>query len=122
MTDRDQHPEDFPWNDAPAADALPMEEPEPAEVEGDDGEEADAASPRIPDPYEKYSQESLDARLAEEQPELPLRGEAADEADGLVDPDEGAGDVYRADDPEDEDVDELPAEESAIHIIPEDKI
>lgn len=122
MPDRDQHPEDFPWNDAPAGDALPMEEPEPAEVEGDDGEEADAASPRVPDPYEKYSPENLEQRLGEEEPELPLRGEAADEAEGLVDPDAGGGDVYRADDPEDEDIDEPAAEESAIHIRDEDRI
>jgi hypothetical protein len=121
MSERD-HPEDFPWNDAPAGDALPAEEPEPAEVVGDDGEESDTASPRVPDPYEKYQQESLDARLAEEEPDRGAGAEPASEAEGLVDPDEGGGDVYRADDAETEDVDEPSAEEAAIHIRDEDKI
>jgi hypothetical protein len=121
-----QHPEDLPWNDAPAdADALPgSTEPDPAEVEGDEGEEFDAASPRIPDPYAKYRQETLDERLAEEEPELPLRGEADLGAGALQSAESGDDDVELGErdehdpaEPEDES-----AEEAAIHIRDDDRI
>jgi len=51
---------DLPWNDVPAdSDVVPgSEEPDPAEVEGDDGDEVDVSHPASPDPYLKYQQES----------------------------------------------------------------
>jgi hypothetical protein len=119
-----EHPEDLPWNDVPADSDVPQGsgEPDPAEVEGDEGEEFDAASPRIPDPYAKYRPDTLDERLAEEEPELPLRGEAAAEAGGLQSADEGDEDVdFGEDDVIDPVEGEDPAaEEAAIHIRSED--
>ena len=85
-------------------------------------EERDTASPRVPDPYEKYQQESLDVRLAEEEPDRAQGAPAADVAGDLVDPDQGGGDVYRAEEAEADDVDEPGAEEAAIHIRDEDKV
>ena len=117
-------PEDLPWNDVSAdSDSPPGSgEPDPAEVEGDEGEEFDAASPRIPDPYAKYQPDTLDERLAEEEPELPLRGEAAAEAGGLQSADEGDEDVDLGEEDEIDPVEaeEPAAEEAAIHIRSED--
>jgi len=71
--------EDLPWNDVPAdSDTLGADpEPDPAEVVGeeDDPAERDLAARRVPDPYEKYRQESLDRRLSEEEPDTALEGE-----------------------------------------------
>jgi hypothetical protein len=124
MTSREQHPEDLPWNDAPADSELPpgTEEPEPAEVVGDEGEEVDSAEPPVPDPYEKYRQESLDQRLKEEERDTAAGASPDEEAGGLVDPDEGGEAVYRADASDDEDDDEPGAEDAAIHVRDEDDI
>ncbi len=124
MPDREQHPEDLPWNDAPADSEQPpgSEEPEPAEVVGEEGDESDTTGPRVPDPYEKYQRESLDDRLAEEEPDHGSGRPAADLAGGLVDPDQGGGDVYRADQEDADDVDEPGAEDGAIHMRDEDRI
>jgi hypothetical protein len=124
MPDREQHPEDQPWNDAPGDSEAPpgSEEPEPAEVEGDEGEESDTSGPRVPDPYEKYHQESLDARLAEEEPDRAAGASSDDLAGGLVDPERGGADVYQADDADADDVDEPGAEEAAIHVRDEDNV
>src|SRR5260370_12912747 len=93
MANREQQPEDMPWNDAPADSEMPQgtEEPEPAEVVGDEGEEVDSAEPRVPDPYEKYRQEGLDQRLKEEERDRGAGAAAADEAGGLGDPELGGG-------------------------------
>ena len=124
MPDREQHPEDLPWNDAPADSETPpgSEEPEPAEVEGGEGEESDTSSPRVPDPYEKYQQDSLDVRLAEEEPDKAAGASPDDLAGGLVDPDQGGGEVYQAEEAEADDVDEPGAEEAAIHVRDEDEV
>jgi hypothetical protein len=95
-------------------------EPDPAEVEADEDDEEvrDEAAHRVPDPYEKYREESLDQRLAEEEPEETPRGaedaesgelEWSEDDDVLVgesdDPDPGEGNQ------DDED-----AEDAAIHV------
>jgi hypothetical protein len=78
MADREpsiQHPEDLPWNDGPADRILPAtEEPAPAEIDEREGEAIDLASSPIPDPYQKYRRESLDERLAEEEPDVTAEG------------------------------------------------
>jgi hypothetical protein len=118
------HPEDLPWNDV-AADSDTMSadpEPDPAEVVGgddDDDEEEDLASRRVPDPYEKYRPESLDQRLAEEEPEAALHPAADVEAGELQAPEAGGGDV----DPGEGDspgpageIGDAAAEDAAIHV------
>jgi hypothetical protein len=126
MTERESHPEDMPWNDVPADSDLPLgaEDPDPGEVAERDDEAVDTASPRIPDPMEKYQPDSLDQRLAEEEPER-MPGEAqAEEAGGLVDPDRGGGDVQVAEPDPDPlaSPEDTSAEEAAIHIRDEDQV
>jgi hypothetical protein len=119
MHDREQNRDDLPWNDAPADSEAPSgsEEPEPAEVAGEEGEEYDTAGSPVPDPYEKYQPESLDDRLAEEEPDRGVGGSPDALAGGLVDPNQGGGEVYRAEEDDDlDDVDEPGAEDAAIHI------
>jgi hypothetical protein len=83
------------------SDVVPgTEEPDPAEVEGDEGEEVDVSHPPIPDASLKYQRETLDQRLAEEEPDRASREE-----------DPGAGDD-----------DDESAEEAAVHIRDEDRI
>jgi hypothetical protein len=108
---------DQPWNDSPADSDAPasFEEPAPAEVVGDDGDEVDQATPAIPDPW---ARETLDQRLAEEEPDQPA-ALAEDPGVQLVDPQRGGGDVeIGADDVSDRpgDAGDLPAEESAVHL------
>ena len=114
-----EHPEDLPWNDAPAdSDALPGSiEPDPAEVGGDEGEEVDAAALRIPDPYEKYRQETLDERLAEEEPDPALTREADPEAPDLFEAESDSDAELAEEDVTDPVEEEEPAaEEAAVHI------
>lgn len=117
---------DLPWNDVPAdSDVVPgTEEPDPAEVEGDEGEEVDVSHPPIPDPSLKYQTESLDQRLAEEVPDRatlehdPEAGEfmAADSDEDDLSLEQGEGD-----EPELDDADEA-AEDAAVHIRSDDRI
>lgn len=119
------HPEDLPWNDVPAdSDAPPGSgQPDPAEVVGDEGEEFDAASHRVPDPYLKYREESLDERLAEEEPDPALRGEADPEAGALQVSDSGEDvDLGEEDDIDPVEGEDAAAEEAAIHIRPEGRV
>lgn len=119
----ESHPEDLPWNDVAAdSDTFSADpEPDPAEVVGDEDDEAelDLAAHRVPDPYEKYRQETLDRRLAEEVPEASLQRAEDPEAGELQTPERAGGDVELAeedtDSPED-DVDGEAAEEAAIHL------
>jgi len=81
MSDRSQagpHPEDLPWNDVPADSDVVYgtEEPDPAEVEGDEGAEADVSHPLSPDISAKYRTETIDERLREEEPEVEARVDA----------------------------------------------
>ena len=118
-------PEDLPWNDVPADSDVPpgSTEPDPAEVEGDEGEEVDAAARRVPDPYAKYRQETLDERLAEEEPDPTLRGEE-DPAAGDLETAEVADEVEvgEPDTTDPVESEEAPAEEAAIHIRRDDRI
>lgn len=109
--------QDLPWNDSPADSDAPagFEEPTPAEVVGEEGDEVDQAAPTVLDPY---GRESLDQRLAEEEPDQPA-GPARDHGVQLVDPQGGGGDVQLGeDDPSDiaGDSGDLPAEEAAVHV------
>ncbi len=117
----DEHPEDLPWNDVPAdSDAiLGAEEPDPAEVMGDEGEEVDVSHPRMRPEDQRYRRDSLDERLAEEEPDRALRPSAA--ASGEIQAAEpGADDI--ALELGEEDADEPPrgeaeaAEEAAMHV------
>jgi hypothetical protein len=124
MSEHERHPEDLPWNDAPADSDVPAgsEEPEPAEVVGDEGDEHDTSSPRVPDPEEKYRADTLSERLAEEEPDRALKPQGAAWAGELVDPDIGGGDVDRAEDDDTDDVDEPGAEDAAMHIRDDDEV
>jgi hypothetical protein len=116
-------PRDLPWNDVPAdSDVVPgTEEPDPAEVEGDEGDEVDVSHPPIPDPSLKYQRETLDQRLAEEVPDRAtveddreageLQAAESDQDDLSLDLGESDDEPYADDDDEDE-----AAEDAAIHI------
>src|SRR5205807_10582693 len=72
-----EHPEDLPWNDVPAdSDVVAgSEEPDPAEVVGDEDDPAkrDLAARRRLDQQTEYTQDTLDQRLAEEEPDVAAR-------------------------------------------------
>jgi hypothetical protein len=118
-----RHPEDLPWNDVAAdSDTMSVDpEPDPAEIVGDEDDEAerDLAIHRVPDPYEKYRQETLDQRLDEEVPEASLQRDQDPEARPLQAPELAGGDVdlaeVDADSPKDA-FDDEDAEDAAIHI------
>ena len=120
---------DLPWNDVPAdSDVIRgTEEPDPAEVEGDEDDDArvDASHAPTPDPYLKYQRESLDKRLSEELPDRPAHAqdrEARGIQAALSDEDDDTLDLAESDDDDwDDDADEA-AEEAAIHIVDEDRI
>jgi hypothetical protein len=111
---------DAPWLDVPAdSDVIPgTEEPDPAEVVGEDGDERDLASARLDEPFDPYQRDTLDERLAEEEPEATLRGIPAAQAGELVAPEDAGDDVTLAeDDPDaDDEVVDLGAEDAAVHI------
>ena len=114
---------DAPWLDEPAdSDVIPgTEEPEPAEVVGDEGDEHDIATPRIDESRDSYQRDTLDERLAEEEPEAVWRGEPDAEAGALVAPIDANDDasLEEEDADADDEVEDLPAEDSAVHIIEE---
>jgi hypothetical protein len=117
--------EDLPWNDAPAdTDVVPgTEEPDPAEVEGDEDDDAevDVSHPPSPDVDARYRRDTLDERLAEEEPDRTLTEQDA-EAGGIQAAESDDADVSldlgEADDDGDDD---LSAEDAAVHIRPEDR-
>ena len=117
MTDREpQGPQqqDMPWNDSPADSEAPpgSEEPDPAEVlEGDDGEAVDSTdNPQLEADF--YHRDSLDERLAEEEPERSLRRESAPDAGELVATDSSDDSIGSATG----ESDDLGAEDAAIHV------
>jgi hypothetical protein len=114
------NPSDAPWRDSPAdSDAIPgTEEPDPAEVVGDDGDERDRASPRLREPDDVYQHDTLDERLAEEEPEAVLHGSRDAQAGEFQAPEHGGDDLIagEADSDPDDDPDELGAEDAAMHI------
>lgn len=115
------HPEDLPWNDVPADSDVVFgtEEPDPAEVEGDEGEEVDVSRPSSPDPAAKYRRDTLDQRLAEEEPDRAAH-EQEPEAGELQAPESGADDVLvdsgEADQAEPAEVSDEAAEDAAVHV------
>jgi len=114
------HASDAPWRDVPAdSDVIPgTEEPDPAEVVGDDGNERDLASRQLDEPIDSYHRDTLDERLAEEEPEAILRGRTDPEAGQMQAPERGGDDVVlgEADTDPDDDPDELSAEDAAVHL------
>jgi hypothetical protein len=116
MSTDDANANELPWNDVPADDDIVpgATEPDPAEVVGDDDNPRDLAAHPINDPNVR---ESLDERLAEEEPDAPVRAEP-DDAVQLI-PGEDGDDDEAAEAESDDDADdqsELGAEEAAIHI------
>lgn len=119
----DQTRSDLPWNDAPDDDAVVPggTEPEPAEVVGSDENPRDLAARPIPDPN---TRETLDERLAEEEPDRPVRRSPAGSVRLIDDEDDDDGDDEAEPDNNDDDDDEddnsdLSAEEAAIHVVDE---
>lgn|SRR5487761_37566 len=129
MNDRppeSEHPEDMPWNDVPADSDVVFgtEEPDPAEVVGDEGEERDVSHPRMSDQESAYHRDTLDQRLAEEEPER-WSVEADAEAGGLQAPEEGEPGLFldrgEPDSDEPRRADDESAEEAAIHVRDEER-
>src|ERR1700716_4073228 len=129
MSDRDPRnvpAGDLPTSDVPAdSDVVPgTEEPDPAEVEGDEGDEVDVSHRSTPDPYLKYQRETLDQRLSEEVPDRgvhaqhPEAGEFQADESGSADlaPERGELDEL------DEDEAEEAGEDAAVHIHRERRI
>ncbi len=118
--------DDAPWNDVPAdSDVIPgTEEPDPAEVEGDEGDEVDVSRPPVPDVSAQYHRDTLDERLAEEEPDR-VAAEQDDEAGEIQAAESGEDDLTlglgESDDDDDAQDDEA-AEDAAVHIRPEDRV
>lgn len=88
------HAEDLPSSDSPADSALlfGMDEPDPAEVVGDDGEEVDVSHAGVREP-DAYHRDTLDERLAEERPDVLDASQSA-EAGDLQSPEPGGEDLF----------------------------
>ena len=116
------HPEDLPWNDVPDDDAIipGAMEPDPAEVVGDEADARDLAGHEATDPNVR---ETLDQRLAEEEPDR-TNDDAATEGTQLIEGESGEDRVELAepDDLDAEPDDEQSAEEAAVHIRSEDRL
>ncbi len=121
-----EHPEDLPWNDSPAdSDAPPgSEEPDPAEVDGDEDDPAqrDASRRRGVSEVDEYRRETLDERLSEEEPDRATQFQEP-EAGSLQAPESGDDDiqVLRGERDQDDELDsrDQSAEDAAVHVIPE---
>jgi hypothetical protein len=121
-----EHPEDQPWNDAPADSDAPLGsgDPDPAEVTGDEDDPAildSSLAGRLHD-VDEYRRETLDERLSEEEPDRATQFREP-EAGGLQAPETGdddiaplAGEPDRFD-PDDSDGES--AEDAAVHVIPD---
>jgi hypothetical protein len=115
MSTDDLNARDLPSDDVPDDDAIipGAMEPEPAEVVGGDDNPRDLAAHEFNDPNVR---ETLDERLAEEEPDRPVRKGPDDSVQVIADND---GDDVAADEAEeddDDDKDDLGAEEAAVHI------
>lgn len=123
MNQRDphsEHPEDLPWNDVPGDSAVVTgtEEPTPAEVVGEDGDEHDLTTPRSRGFEDGYRRDTLTERLAQEEPESRLHT-ASDPETELQGPPLSGGDVFVGESLERQQAgpsDDLAAEDAAIHI------
>ena len=125
-----EHPEDLPWNDVQAdSDVFPdSNEPDPAEVEGDEDDPAQRdRSYHERRPGEDYYRDTLDERLREEVPDRTLE-EQEPEAPEFDAPELREAEDFQApvaehdtgEDPVEAEV--LPAEEAALHVVPEDRV
>lgn len=115
------HPEDLPWNDVPADSDVVFgtQEPDPAEVEGDHGEEVDVSCPSAHRPGRQDRRDTLDQRLAEEEPDRLAQAQEP-EAGDLQAPASGSGDLFvereEPDQTEPADAGVAAAEDAAVHI------
>ena len=124
------HPEDLPWNDVQAdSDVFPdSEEPDPAEVEGDEDDPAKRdRSYREHRPGEDVHRDTLDERLAEEVPDRTLEEQEPEapefDAPELREAEDFEAPVAERDRGTDPvEADDEPAEEAAIHVVPEDRV
>jgi hypothetical protein len=123
-----EHPEDLPWNDAPADSDAPLGsgEPDPAEVIGDEDDPAiqDASlAGRLHD-VDEYRRDTLDERLGEEERDRAAQFEEP-EAGELQAPESGDDDIALVRGERDlfdgEDDDES-AEDAAVHVIPDGQL
>ncbi len=118
MSTDDPNARNLPSDDVPDDDAIipGAMEPDPAEVVGSDDNPRDLAVHEFNDPNVR---ETLDERLAEEEPDRPVR-RGPDGAVQVISDDDGDevdADEAERDDDEDEDRgDDLGAEEAAVHI------
>lgn len=115
------HPEDLPWNDVPADSdvVIGTEEPDPAEVVGDDGEEVDVSDPALRGGVDAYHRDTLDERLDEEEPDRAGHAQEP-EAGEFQAPEGGSADLYvepgEPDQTEPGDAAVEAAEDAAMHI------
>jgi hypothetical protein len=125
-----EHPDDLPWNDAPADSDAPMGngEPDPAEVSGDEEDPAirDASLEGRLHDVDEYRRETLDERLSEEEPDRATLFQEP-EAGMLQAPESGDDDIALTpgeQDPSDSvgDGDDDSAEEAAVHVIPDNQL
>lgn len=121
-----EHPEDLPWNDAPADSDAPLGsgEPDAAEVVGDEDDPAMedlSLEARLHD-VDEYRRDTLDERLSEEEPDRAAQA-AQPEAGELQAPEAGDDDITlqrgESDQLDSEDVDPEAAEDAAVHVIRE---
>lgn len=126
MTD---HPEDLPWNDAPADSDAPLGsgEPDPAEVNGDEDDPAleDASlAGRLHD-VDEYRRDTLDERLSEEEPDRAAQFQEP-EAGSIQAPETGDDDIALSrGEPDQSDSLERgdqSAEDAAVHVIPDRRL
>jgi hypothetical protein len=105
--------EDLPWNDAPADSNafLGHQEPDPAEIVGDEDRPRDVS---MREPRDWNACETLDERLRAEEPDRPSHSaHAIGEGLEIV---EGEDAERYLDGSQEQDEDELPAEEAAVHV------
>ena len=119
-----EHPEDLPWNDVPAdSDVVGEEEPDPAEVVGDEDDPAqrDLAAARVLNKRTEYTQDTLDQRLAEEEPDVAAQSAEKQRGGEIQAPEAGDDDLtLDLGEPDFEDPAgplAEPAEEDAVRIV-----
>jgi len=126
-----EHPEDLPWNDQPDDEnALPGvdDEPSPAEVSGDEDDDAkrDDSLPRTLTAEDEYRRETLDERLAEEEPDVAEHADDPQAPNLLAPEPSGDRDYEGAASEPDRDDAARPrldtAEEDAVRLEPDDRL
>ena len=124
-----EHPEDLPWNDAPADSDAPLgsAEPDPAEVTGDEDDPAqrdESLAGRLHD-VDEYRRDTLDERLSEEEPDRATL-EQEPEVGALQAPEDGDDDIaLTLGEPDLTDSvgdDDDSAEDAAVHLVPDGRV